>query len=96
MANWTGSTMIQSSKTMLDIVQEMSDLNRNLMVNVGNYSRAMQDNVKEGTEEMIKRIDALLLQVRNEIEQRANKVNEAGKKLSAIEGAAKGKIDSFK
>ena len=96
MANWTGSQMIGSSKEMLDAVSKMEELNKDLMKAVYNYSLAMQDEVKEGTENMVKRIDALLESVRKEIEERANKVNEAGKKLSAIEGAAKSKIDSMK
>ena len=60
MANWTGTTMIESSKTMLQSVEKMAELNRDLMIAVSTYSNAMQDNVKEGTETMIKRIDALL------------------------------------
>ena len=96
MANWTGTTMIESSKTMLQSVEKMAELNRDLMIAVSTYSNAMQDNVKEGTETMIKRIDALLKQIREEIEKRANKVNEAGKKISALETAAKSKIESFK
>lgn len=96
MANWTGSTMVTSAKTMLEIVEKMDELNKGIMTNVASYSAAMQDNVKEGTEQMIKKIDAILLQIRKEIEQRANKVNEAGQKLSALEGAAKNKIDSFR
>ena len=96
MANWTGSTMIGSSKAMLETVAKMEELNKDLMKSVFAYSQAMQDNVKEGTEDMINKIDALLASIRKEIEDRANKVNEAGQKLSAIEGAAKGKIDSLK
>ena len=96
MANWTGTTMIGSSNQMLESVARMEELNKELMKSVYAYSQAMQDNVKEGTEEMIKKIDALLASIRKEIEERAQKVNEAGKKLSAIEGAAKNKIDSLK
>ncbi len=96
MANWTGSTMIASAKAMQSIVESMNDLNKNLLVSVANYSLAMQDNVKEGTEEMIKKIDAILAEIRKEIDERAAKVNEAGEKLSAIEMGAKDKIDSFR
>ena len=95
MANWTGSSMVAGAQAMLRIIENMDNLNRTLMTNVASYATAMQDNVKEGTEEMIKKIDTLLLQIRKEVEEKAQKVNEAGEKLSALELAAKGKIDSF-
>lgn len=96
MANWTGSSMVAGAQAMLRIIENMDNLNRTLMTNVASYATAMQDNVKEGTEEMIKKIDTLLLQIRKEVEEKAQKVNEAGEKLSALELAAKGKIDSFR
>ena len=95
MGNWTGTSMIASAKALMSIVEEMNDLNKTLMVNVSAYSLAVQDNVKEGTEKMIKKIDVLLGDIRKEIEERAKKVNEAGEKLSSIELSAKGKIESF-
>ena len=64
MANWTGTTMIGSSNVMLETVGKMEELNKELMKSVYVYSQAMQDNVKEGTEEMINRIDALLASIR--------------------------------
>lgn len=96
MANWSGSTMIESSKELLQIVADMEDLNKNLMLAVATYSTAIEDNVKEGTEEMVKKVDALLQSIRKEIEDRANKVGEAGKKITALETDAKNKINSLR
>ena len=95
MANWTGTTMIASSKAMLEVVAKMEELNRTLMVNVASYSAAMQDAVKEEAEKMIKKIDVILMEVRKEIETRASKVGAAGEKLSALEMDAKNKVSGF-
>ncbi len=93
--NWTGSTMIASSKAMQEAVKQMEELNRTLMVNVATYGAAMQDAVKDETEAMIKRLDIILKDIREEIDRRAQKVEEAGQKLSALEMDAKNKINGF-
>lgn len=93
--NWTGTTMISSSKAMQEAVKAMEELNRTLMQNVASYSAAMQDAVKEEAEEMIKKLDVILKDIREEIDRRAAKVEEAGKKLSALEMDAKNRIGGF-
>lgn len=94
MPEWDGITMQQSARQMDQAVDAMDELCKNLMRGVNSYSQVMQDQVQAKSREMITRIDALLRQIREQINRQSQKIAESGAEQVAIEQSA-GQIDNF-
>ena len=93
---WSAQAMVSSAKEIYAILEDMEELNKTLIGNVGAYGRVMQDNIKEESEALVNRLNILVEEVRSKIREKTEYVEKAGEQLAALESGTSGKIKNLK
>ena len=94
--NWSGSMMVLSAKEILNVLEHMKELNQKLIGDVAAYANVMQDDVKNASEKLVKRINLLVEEIKEQVKEKTLLLDEAGKKLTALESGATNKINDIK
>lgn len=96
MAYWDPEIILKQKRQIDIILSSMEKLNESLLADLGVYSSLVKDEVSVNAKNMIIRIDALLQEIRENVERQTKKMEEGAKGLLDIESNASSIIRGIK